>query len=75
MTYVYGATLKGTAEYVEEYVQGDMDKKFPENDTNTQYQYCLYAGKKLFYGIAATVPAAAIGVPCQLIPNPALIVF
>ena len=59
MTFVYGATLKGTAEYVEEYVQGDMGKKFPEEDTNTQYQYCLYAGKKLFYGIAATVPAAA----------------
>ena len=59
MTYVYGATLKGTAEYVEEYVQGDMGVKFPEDDTNTQYQYCLYAGKKLFYGIAATVPAAA----------------
>lgn len=61
MTYVYGATLKGTADFLEEYCLTEKKVKFPESTDgkNTSYQYCLYAGRKLFYGIAATVPAAS----------------
>lgn len=57
MTYVYGATLKGTADFIEDYVNSKM--KLPWPDENKSYHYSMYAAKKLFAGIAATVPAAA----------------
>lgn len=57
MTYVYGATVRGTAQFIEEYVYKEMpDAVFP--DPLRSYTYCSYAAKKLFQGIAATVPAA-----------------
>lgn len=56
MTYVYGATLRGTVDFVEEYVYAEMGLKFPEHVR--PYDYAAYAAKKLFQGIAATVPAA-----------------
>lgn len=57
MTYVYGATLKGTAEFIEQYVDGEWKIQWP--DENKSFQYAMYAARKLFQGIAATVPAAA----------------
>ena len=57
MTYVYGATLKGTAEHIEQYVEKELKLEFPEK--NQSFQYCMYAARKLFQGIKATVPAAA----------------
>lgn len=56
MTYVYGATLRGTVDYVQDYVESVMGLKFPEHVR--AYDYAAYAAKKLFQGIAATVPAA-----------------
>jgi DNA-directed RNA polymerase len=57
MTYVYGATVRGTAQFIEEYVYKEMpDAEFP--DPLRSYTYCAYAAKKLFVGIAGTVPAA-----------------
>lgn len=57
MTYVYGATLSGTARHIEGYVQNEM--KLPWPDDSQSYNYSAYAARKLFQGIAATVPAAA----------------
>lgn len=55
MTYVYGATLLGTAQHVEhEMYAAGVDWEGLNTRKLTQY-----AGKKLFYGIASTVPAAA----------------
>ncbi len=56
MTYVYGATLQGTVQFVQEYVEGDMGLHWPEGCR--PYDYASYAAKKLIQGIAATVPAA-----------------
>lgn len=56
MTYVYGATLRGTVEFVHSFVVDEMGLKFP--DDARPYDYASYAAKKLFQGIAATVPAA-----------------
>lgn len=56
MTYVYGATLRGTVDFVEEYVYTELGMRFP--DGVRPYDYAAYAAKKLFQGIAATVPAA-----------------
>ena len=57
MTYVYGATAKGTAEFIEGYVDMEMpDVVFPEKKESLKY--CMYAARKLFQGIAATVPSA-----------------
>lgn len=57
MTYVYGATLRGTTGFVQGYAEHDMGLTFPEGAR--AYDYCSYAAQKLFDGIAATVPAAA----------------
>lgn len=57
MTYVYGATLKGTAEFIENYVEAELKLVWP--DDMKSFQYAMYAARKLFQGIAATVPAAA----------------
>ncbi len=57
MTYVYGATLQGTVSFVQDYVEGELGLRWP--DGVRPYDYAAYAAKKLFAGIAATVPAAA----------------
>jgi len=61
MTYVYGATLRGTAEHIEMVLN---KKVLPASghtwrDPNTAFKDCLYIARKLFQGIAAAVPAAA----------------
>lgn len=56
MTYVYGATLRGTTEFVQEYVEEEMVLPWPEGVR--PYDVAQFAGKKLFSGIAATVPSA-----------------
>lgn len=56
MTYCYGATLRGVVEGVQVYLEDEMDVRFP--DDVRPYDYAQYAAKKLFQGIAATVPAA-----------------
>ena len=57
MTYVYGATLQGTARHIESVVNTDMpDVHWP--DSSQSFRYSQYAARKLFHGIAATVPAA-----------------
>lgn len=57
MTYVYGATLRGTARHIEQYVADEMPgAEWP--DPQQSFLYAQYAARKLFQGIAATVPAA-----------------
>ncbi len=56
MTYVYGATLRGTCEYVQHYIEAETEHAWP--DELKSYLYAQYAARKLFQGIAATVPAA-----------------
>lgn len=61
MTYVYGATLRGTADHIE-YI---MNKEalsasgMAWRDTARSFKDCIYIARKLFQGIAAAVPAAA----------------
>jgi len=57
MTYVYGATLRGTTEFIQGYIEYEMKAEWP--DKKESFMYSQYAAKKLFQGIAATVPAAA----------------
>ena len=59
MTYVYGATLRGTAQSVAQVAMQDMHLDFGDMDNSAVYAYCLYCARKLFTGIASTVPAAA----------------
>lgn len=56
MTYVYGATLRGTAQYIEWYIECELKRQWP--DETQSFSYAMYAARKLFQGIAATVPAA-----------------
>jgi DNA-directed RNA polymerase len=56
MTYVYGATLQGTCQFVENYIENETDLEWPEQGRS--YLYSQYAAIKLFQGIAATVPSA-----------------
>ncbi len=56
MTYVYGATLRGTCDFVQTYVENETSWAWP--DESKSYLYSQYAAKKLFQGIAATVPSA-----------------
>lgn len=56
MTYVYGATLRGTTEFVQDYVETSDEPEWPDNIR--PYDMASYAAKKLFQGIALTVPAA-----------------
>jgi DNA-directed RNA polymerase len=56
MTYVYGATLRGTTEFVQGYVEDEMGLQWPVG--KRPYDVAQYAGAKLFHGIAATVPSA-----------------
>lgn len=57
MTYVYGATLKGTAEFVQDYIECEKGIPWPQ-DARADV-YARYCAKKLFQGIAGAVPAAA----------------
>lgn len=61
MTYVYGATLRGTAEHIETVmnreVLPELGKTWP-NPLRT-FEASMYIARKLFAGIAAAVPAAA----------------
>lgn len=57
MTYVYGATLRGTTEFVQAHLEYEMKVEWP--DKLQSYAYSQYAARKLFQGIKATVPAAA----------------
>lgn len=57
MTFVYGATQRGTAEHIEDMAEEEFHVVWP--DEATSFKYCTYAAKKLFQGIAAAVPAAA----------------
>lgn len=61
MTYVYGATLKGTAEHIEDVLQKEV---FPEVgmtwlDETKSFEHSMYIARKMFAGIAAAVPSAA----------------
>ncbi len=56
MTYCYGATVRGTTEFIQSHVENDLAIAWPENIR--PYDYCQYAAIKLFTGIASTVPSA-----------------
>jgi DNA-directed RNA polymerase len=58
MTYVYGATLRGTAQFVLKTVEDDGGT-FPVGVT--AFTCCIYLARKLFQGIGSTVPAAEYG--------------
>lgn len=58
MTYVYGATLLGTSEFVAGEVILKQGKVFPESEAGA-HAYPMYCAKKLFRGIETTVPMAA----------------
>ena len=57
MTYVYGATLIGVIWHVEAYIDEELPGAIP--DDSPVGPYSQYLAKKLFQGIASTVPAAA----------------
>jgi DNA-directed RNA polymerase len=61
MTYVYGATLRGTAEHVEEVLSKSLlpGKGMQWLDDSKRFEHCTYIAKKLFAGIEQAVPAAA----------------
>ena len=61
MTYVYGATLRGTAEHIETVLGKEILPDVGEEwlDEFKTFEHCMYIAKKLFQGIAAAVPAAA----------------
>lgn len=61
MTYVYGATLRGTAEHIEYMLNKELLTAAGESwlDERKTFEHCMYIAKKLFQGIAAAVPAAA----------------
>lgn len=58
MTYVYGATLLGTSEFVGNEIVHEQGLTFPESEAGA-HVYPMYCAKKLFRGIEATVPMAA----------------
>lgn len=61
MTYVYGATLRGTAEHIEYMLSREILAEVGEKwlDDSKTFEHCMYIAKKLFQGIAVAVPAAA----------------
>src|SRR5512139_2692558 len=61
MTYVYGATLRGTAEHIEAVLGKEIlpAQGMQWLDETKTFEHCMYIAKKLFQGIAAAVPAAA----------------
>lgn len=56
MTYTYNATLRGTAIYIENYARLEDPSLCPPQHT---LRYAYYLARKLFEGIANTVPKAA----------------
>lgn len=61
MTYVYGATLRGTAEHIETMLGKEILAEVGEVwlDEGKTFEHCMYIAKKLFQGIAVAVPAAS----------------
>lgn len=61
MTYVYGATLRGTTEHIEYLLEKEIlpARGMVWLDTGQSYGHSMYIAKKLFNGIEAAVPAAA----------------
>lgn len=61
MTYVYGATLAGAAQHIEDMFEYEIapEKNLAWPNPLASFDYSMYAAKKLFAGIASTVPAAA----------------
>ena len=61
MTYVYGATLRGTAEHVELILGKTELPALGKGWLNPEQPFkdCMYIARKLFQGVAAAVPAAA----------------
>lgn len=62
MTYCYGATLRGTSEFVQAFIEKELGSDcwpdcWPEEMSG--YLCSMYLAKKIFEGIEATVPAAA----------------
>jgi len=58
MTKVYGATLRGTVEFIQDYMERELHDPAPGEKPQ---QYYRYLAKKLFEGIASTVPSAEAG--------------
>lgn len=58
MTYVYGATLRGTSEFVQESMEDLLGSDcWPEDVSG--FKCSMYMARKLFQGIEAAVPASA----------------
>lgn len=57
MTYVYGATLRGTVDHID-LVMTKHGVSFPTDEIARPFDYQMYAARKLFTGIAQAVPAA-----------------
>lgn len=61
MTYVYGATLAGTAQFIEAYYEEELmptaDVQWPEECSS--FDMSMYLARKMFAGIERAVPAAA----------------
>lgn len=58
MTYVYGATLRGTAQFILQ----ELESESAVLPVGIQpFSVCLYLARKLFQGIGNTVPAAEYG--------------
>lgn len=58
MTYVYGATLRGTAQFILKMLE-DAGAAMPAGIQ--PFNVCIYLARKLFQGIGHTVPAAEYG--------------
>lgn len=61
MTYVYGATLRGTAEHIETVLGKEIlpAAGLQWLDPSKTFEHCMYIARKLFHGISAAVPSAA----------------
>ncbi|QQO90848.1 RNA polymerase [Pseudomonas phage Misse] len=57
MTYVYGATLRGTSEFVQDFTEKEWGSDIFGDDLSP-FKSAMYLARKLFQGIGATVPAA-----------------
>jgi DNA-directed RNA polymerase len=58
MTYVYGATLRGTSEFVQDKMESLLGSSCWPADVSG-FKCSMYMARKLFQGIASTVPASA----------------
>lgn len=73
MTYVYGATLRGTSEFLEDEAMADRpDESKEKGERNCDI--ALVGAKSLFTGVEVTVPAAAEGMRwlkevCRTVPK------